>query len=117
MPRGFKAALLMKAVRLFPVCEQLLMCCNLKEETVSDFVPCSADQALDRFAMRRFYEDKALPVGQPSQKRWAVPSSFDLCVEYRSSPSPGCHVKLKQSQSQSQQTDGSAPWPDSIFPF
>lgn len=29
----------------------------------------SADQALDRFAMRRFYEDKALPVGQPSQKR------------------------------------------------
>uniref|UniRef100_A0A665WJ95 Tensin 1 n=1 Tax=Echeneis naucrates TaxID=173247 RepID=A0A665WJ95_ECHNA len=29
-----------------------------------------ADQALDRFAMRRFYEDKALPVGQPSQKRY-----------------------------------------------
>uniref|UniRef100_A0A8C4IX36 Tensin 1 n=1 Tax=Dicentrarchus labrax TaxID=13489 RepID=A0A8C4IX36_DICLA len=30
----------------------------------------NADQALDRFAMRRFYEDKALPVGQPSQKRY-----------------------------------------------
>uniref|UniRef100_A0A4W5M9M0 C2 tensin-type domain-containing protein n=1 Tax=Hucho hucho TaxID=62062 RepID=A0A4W5M9M0_9TELE len=30
----------------------------------------SADQALDRFAMRRFYEDKALPVGQPSQRRY-----------------------------------------------
>ena len=29
----------------------------------------SADQALDRFAMKRFYEDKVLPVGQPSQKR------------------------------------------------
>uniref|UniRef100_A0A8D3BN24 Tensin 1 n=1 Tax=Scophthalmus maximus TaxID=52904 RepID=A0A8D3BN24_SCOMX len=29
-----------------------------------------ADQALDRFAMRRFYEDKALPVGQPSQRRY-----------------------------------------------
>ncbi|KAM6893732.1 tensin-1 [Xenentodon cancila] len=28
----------------------------------------SADQALDRFAMRRFYEDKA--VGQPSQRRY-----------------------------------------------
>uniref|UniRef100_A0A3P9LKF5 Tensin 1 n=1 Tax=Oryzias latipes TaxID=8090 RepID=A0A3P9LKF5_ORYLA len=34
------------------------------------FFLCSADQALDRFAMRRFYEDKALPVGQPSQKRY-----------------------------------------------
>lgn len=32
----------------------------------------SADQALDRFAMRRFYEDKALPVGQPSQRRWVT---------------------------------------------
>ncbi|XP_038136881.1 tensin isoform X5 [Cyprinodon tularosa] len=30
----------------------------------------SADQALDRFAMRRFCEDKALPVGQPSQRRY-----------------------------------------------
>ncbi|KAM6945402.1 tensin-1 [Aplochiton taeniatus] len=30
----------------------------------------SADQALDRFAMRRFYEDKALPFGQPSQRRY-----------------------------------------------
>lgn len=30
---------------------------------------CSADQALDRFAMKRFYEDKVLPVSQPSQKR------------------------------------------------
>uniref|UniRef100_A0A8C7ZEB1 Tensin 1 n=1 Tax=Oryzias sinensis TaxID=183150 RepID=A0A8C7ZEB1_9TELE len=34
------------------------------------FFLCSADQALDRFAMRRFYEDKALPVGQPSQNRY-----------------------------------------------
>ncbi|KAK5622890.1 hypothetical protein CRENBAI_023141 [Crenichthys baileyi] len=31
-------------------------------------ISASADQALDRFAMRRFYEDKALPVGQPSQR-------------------------------------------------
>uniref|UniRef100_A0AAY4BAJ8 Tensin 1 n=1 Tax=Denticeps clupeoides TaxID=299321 RepID=A0AAY4BAJ8_9TELE len=30
----------------------------------------SADQALDRFAMRRFYEDKALPMSQPSQRRY-----------------------------------------------
>lgn len=34
---------------------------------------CSADQALDRFAMKRFYEDKVLPVGQPSQKRSVFP--------------------------------------------
>uniref|UniRef100_A0A8D0HTZ5 Tensin 1 n=1 Tax=Sphenodon punctatus TaxID=8508 RepID=A0A8D0HTZ5_SPHPU len=27
-------------------------------------LPCSADQALDRFAMKRFYEDKVIPVGQ-----------------------------------------------------
>uniref|UniRef100_A0A8C5HG38 Tensin-like n=1 Tax=Gouania willdenowi TaxID=441366 RepID=A0A8C5HG38_GOUWI len=33
-------------------------------------ISASADQALDRFAMRRFYEDKALPVGQPSQTRY-----------------------------------------------
>lgn len=33
----------------------------------------SADQALDRFAMKRFYEDKVLPVGQPSQKRSVSP--------------------------------------------
>ncbi|KAM9328224.1 LOW QUALITY PROTEIN: tensin-1-like [Pholidichthys leucotaenia] len=33
-------------------------------------ISASADQALDRFAMRRFYEDKALPVGQPSQLRY-----------------------------------------------
>lgn len=32
--------------------------------------PCSADQALDRFAMKRFYEDKIVPIGQPSQRRW-----------------------------------------------
>uniref|UniRef100_A0A8C2GKT4 Tensin 1 n=1 Tax=Cyprinus carpio TaxID=7962 RepID=A0A8C2GKT4_CYPCA len=30
----------------------------------------SADQALDRFAMKRFYEDKAMPMGQPSQRRY-----------------------------------------------
>ncbi|XP_030637585.1 tensin [Chanos chanos] len=33
-------------------------------------ISASADQALDRFAMKRFYEDKALPVGQPSQRRY-----------------------------------------------
>ncbi|XP_056286817.1 tensin-1 isoform X4 [Pseudoliparis swirei] len=33
-------------------------------------ISASADQALDRFAMRRFYEDKAIPVGQPSQIRY-----------------------------------------------
>ncbi|XP_063285324.1 tensin-1 isoform X3 [Pelobates fuscus] len=33
-------------------------------------ISASADQALDRFAMRRFYEDKVLPVCQPSQKRY-----------------------------------------------
>ncbi|CAN9498121.1 unnamed protein product [Ophioblennius macclurei] len=33
-------------------------------------ISASADQALDRFAMRRFYEDKVLPVGQPSQTRY-----------------------------------------------
>uniref|UniRef100_A0A8C1VFS0 Tensin 1b n=1 Tax=Cyprinus carpio TaxID=7962 RepID=A0A8C1VFS0_CYPCA len=32
-------------------------------------ISASADQALDRFAMKRFYEDKVLPVGQPSQRR------------------------------------------------
>ncbi|XP_059427310.1 tensin-1 isoform X7 [Carassius carassius] len=30
----------------------------------------SPDQALDRFAMKRFYEDKAMPMGQPSQRRY-----------------------------------------------
>lgn len=40
---------------------------------------CSADQALDRFAMRRFYEDKALPVGQPSQKRSVITSLPGSC--------------------------------------
>uniref|UniRef100_A0A672JV26 Tensin 1 n=1 Tax=Sinocyclocheilus grahami TaxID=75366 RepID=A0A672JV26_SINGR len=33
-------------------------------------ISASADQALDRFAMKRFYEDKVLPVGQPSQRRY-----------------------------------------------
>ncbi|XP_056664016.1 tensin-1 isoform X6 [Monodelphis domestica] len=33
-------------------------------------ISASADQALDRFAMKRFYEDKVAPVGQPSQKRY-----------------------------------------------
>ncbi|NWW50966.1 TENS protein, partial [Pedionomus torquatus] len=33
-------------------------------------ISASADQALDRFAMKRFYEDKIVPVGQPSQKRY-----------------------------------------------
>lgn len=44
-------------------------------------VSCSADQALDRFAMRRFYEDKALPVGQPSQRR-SVASSFPVLLTF-----------------------------------
>ncbi|XP_047226705.1 tensin-1 isoform X6 [Girardinichthys multiradiatus] len=35
-------------------------------------ISASADQALDRFAMKRFYEDKVLPVGQPSQKRYVA---------------------------------------------
>uniref|UniRef100_A0A8D2ZLV4 Tensin 1 n=1 Tax=Scophthalmus maximus TaxID=52904 RepID=A0A8D2ZLV4_SCOMX len=49
-------------------------------------LPCckSADQALDRFAMKRFYEDKVLPVGQPSQKRY---------VEYFSGLLSG-HIKI-----------------------
>lgn len=42
----------------------------------------SADQALDRFAMRRFYEDKALPVGQPSQKRSVMTSLPAPCCCY-----------------------------------
>uniref|UniRef100_A0A8C6JUJ2 Uncharacterized protein n=1 Tax=Melopsittacus undulatus TaxID=13146 RepID=A0A8C6JUJ2_MELUD len=33
-------------------------------------ISASANQALDRFAMKRFYEDKIVPVGQPSQKRY-----------------------------------------------
>uniref|UniRef100_A0A2I3G247 Tensin 1 n=1 Tax=Nomascus leucogenys TaxID=61853 RepID=A0A2I3G247_NOMLE len=33
-------------------------------------ISASADQALDRFAMKRFYEDKIVPVGQPSQRRY-----------------------------------------------
>uniref|UniRef100_G3PML0 Tensin 1 n=1 Tax=Gasterosteus aculeatus aculeatus TaxID=481459 RepID=G3PML0_GASAC len=33
-------------------------------------ISASADQALDRFSMRRFYEDKALPAAQPSQIRY-----------------------------------------------
>ncbi|XP_066855122.1 tensin-1 isoform X16 [Anser cygnoides] len=33
-------------------------------------ISASADQALDRFAMKRFYEDKVVPVGQPSQRRY-----------------------------------------------
>ncbi|XP_049584802.1 tensin-1 isoform X1 [Syngnathus scovelli] len=44
----------------------------------------SAEQALDRFAMKRFYEDKVLPVGQPSQRRY---------VEYFSGLLSG-HIKI-----------------------
>ncbi|XP_030613814.1 tensin-1 isoform X2 [Archocentrus centrarchus] len=47
-------------------------------------ISASADQALDRFAMKRFYEDKVLPVGQPSQKRY---------VEYFSGLLSG-HIKI-----------------------
>nr|XP_020470939.1 tensin-like [Monopterus albus] len=42
-------------------------------------ISASADQALDRFAMRRFYEDKALPVGQPSQRRYVQYFNGLLC--------------------------------------
>lgn len=44
-------------------------------------LPGSADQALDRFAMKRFYEDKVLPVGQPSQKRSVVAHFVFMGVE------------------------------------
>ncbi|XP_077435244.1 tensin 1b isoform X10 [Vanacampus margaritifer] len=47
-------------------------------------ISASADQALDRFAMKRFYEDKVLPVGQPSQRRY---------VEYFSGLLSG-HIKI-----------------------
>ncbi|XP_034042211.1 tensin-1 [Thalassophryne amazonica] len=47
-------------------------------------ISASADQALDRFAMKHFYEDKVLPVGQPSQKRY---------VEYFSGLLSG-HIKI-----------------------
>lgn len=40
----------------------------------------SADQALDRFAMKRFYEDKIVPIGQPSQRRWVSQPSTRACV-------------------------------------
>ncbi|KAM9084578.1 tensin-1 isoform 3-T3 [Megaptera novaeangliae] len=33
-------------------------------------ISASANQALDRFAMKRFYEDKIVPIGQPSQRRY-----------------------------------------------
>ncbi|MGH0118379.1 UNVERIFIED_CONTAM: hypothetical protein FKN15_047784 [Acipenser sinensis] len=52
-------------------------------------ISASADQALDRFAMKRFYEDKVLPVGQPSQKscpRAAL--SLGVCMV-----SPQCEKK------------------------
>uniref|UniRef100_A0A8B9LVL5 Tensin 1 n=2 Tax=Astyanax mexicanus TaxID=7994 RepID=A0A8B9LVL5_ASTMX len=35
-------------------------------------ISASADQALDRFAMKRFYEDKAMPVGQPANRRLLI---------------------------------------------
>ncbi|XP_019724839.1 tensin-1-like isoform X2 [Hippocampus comes] len=47
-------------------------------------ISASADQALDRFAMKRFYEDKVVPVGQPSQRRY---------VEYFSGLLSG-HIKI-----------------------
>lgn len=47
-------------------------------------ISCSADQALDRFAMRRFYEDKALPVGQPSQKRSVITLFLVVIVGFMS---------------------------------
>ena len=44
----------------------------------------SADSALDRFAMQRFYDDKLLDVTQPSQNRCArseyITSSLDALI-------------------------------------
>ncbi|NWQ80344.1 TENS protein, partial [Columbina picui] len=49
-------------------------------------ISASADQALDRFAMKRFYEDKVVPVGQPSQKRWVLVCGMGLpSVTWRAS--------------------------------
>ena len=43
----------------------------------------SADQALDRFAMKRFYDDKLGGLPQPSQRRYALElSPLDRFVEY-----------------------------------
>ena len=85
-PGGFKAALYtMKARGWFSITNfggksaappQYSYCLHVIN--MSDVVSRSADQALDRFAMRRFYEDKALPVGQPSQKR-SVITSLPVC--------------------------------------
>lgn len=80
---------------------------NRLQKCACFFCLCSADQALDRFAMKRFYEDKVLPVGQPSQRRsvvlcfphltsylcalWVWPSlwaiSFSHCSDLWASPS------------------------------
>lgn len=48
----------------------------------SDCLVClhSADQALDRFAMKRFYEDKIVPIGQPSQRRWVPGTRPSVCT-------------------------------------
>lgn len=51
----------------------------------------SADQALDRFAMRRFYEDKALPVGQPSQRRWVTSNNNTRTQEVTGAPTIQFH--------------------------
>ncbi|KAB1278817.1 Tensin-1 [Camelus dromedarius] len=54
-------------------------------------ISASADQALDRFAMKRFYEDKIVPIGQPSQRRWVarVLGLVHTCVKYKKDcPSP-----------------------------
>ena len=61
-------SLLSVSLSLFSVCVSL---CSLPTSLYVS-LSLSADQALDRFAMRRFYEDKALPVGQPSQRRSAL---------------------------------------------
>lgn len=51
-------------------------------------VSASADQALDRFAMRKYYDDKVLPLMTPSQKRyvWILNSLLSGSMKINASP-------------------------------
>lgn len=51
-------------------------------------VSASADQALDRFAMRKFYDDKVSAVMTPSQKRyvWILSSLLSGSIKMNTSP-------------------------------
>lgn len=42
----------------------------LKDLHFLSFSPNSADQALDRFAMKKFFDDNVSALMQPSQKRY-----------------------------------------------